>query len=196
MLMAGGVESTWKGAMLLLAGVAVPFAEELFFLGIFHLGKQLGITCFSWLAARLGLASLPPGLSWRQVYGVSWFAGIGFTMSLFITTLAFDDPHLLAIAKVAILNNGLAGCCRWLAATSLPWAVCAPCAVASADEIVLGLERTQEWHRSTQWLQQCPSSRVLLHGRVCADSFFSRPLMMHFLCAYLLPGYISPAPDE
>ena len=72
------------------------------------LGKQLGITCFSWLAARLGLASLPPGLScWRQVYGVSWFAGIGFTMSLFITTLAFDDPHLLAIAKVAILAAAL-----------------------------------------------------------------------------------------
>jgi NhaA family Na+:H+ antiporter len=78
-----------------------------FDLGIFHLGKQLGITCFSWLAARLGLASLPPGLSWRQVYGVSWFAGIGFTMSLFITTLAFDDPHLLAIAKVAILTTAL-----------------------------------------------------------------------------------------
>lgn len=71
------------------------------------LGKQLGITCFSWLAARLGLASLPPGLSWRQVYGVSWFAGIGFTMSLFITTLAFDDPHLLAIAKIAILAAAL-----------------------------------------------------------------------------------------
>ena len=50
-------------------------------------GKQVGITLFSWLATRLGLASLPRGVSWLQIYGAGWLGGIGFTMSIFIATL-------------------------------------------------------------------------------------------------------------
>lgn len=71
------------------------------------LGKQLGITLFSWLAVRSGLADLPKQVSWRHLYGTGWLAGIGFTMSLFIANLAFDDPALLAMAKIGILVASL-----------------------------------------------------------------------------------------
>ena len=67
------------------------------------IGKQIGITGMSWLATKLGVADLPADVSWKQIYGVSWLAGIGFTMSLFITPLAFDDPTLQTEAKVGIL---------------------------------------------------------------------------------------------
>ena len=66
-------------------------------------GKQLGITGAAWLAVRLGLAERPSGTGWREIYGAGWLAGIGFTMSLFITPLAFDDPLLQTSAKVGIL---------------------------------------------------------------------------------------------
>ena len=67
------------------------------------LGKQIGITLFSWLAIELGMASLPKGISISQIYGVSCLGGIGFTMSLFIAALAFEDGSLLSVAKLAIL---------------------------------------------------------------------------------------------
>ncbi|HEY0970541.1 MAG TPA: Na+/H+ antiporter NhaA [Gemmatimonadales bacterium] len=76
-------------------------------LGLFF-GKQLGIVALAWLAARMGLAALPSGVSWRQVWGVSLLCGIGFTMSLFIASLAFADPGLLDQAKVGILLGSLA----------------------------------------------------------------------------------------
>lgn len=67
------------------------------------LGKQLGITLVAWGLERIGLVSKPRGLSWRQIYGAAWLAGIGFTMSLFITSLAFEDAAAIATAKIAIL---------------------------------------------------------------------------------------------
>ena len=67
------------------------------------LGKSLGITLFSWLAVKTGLADLPYGVSWSQLFAASWLAGIGFTMSLFIASSAFEQPALLALAKVDIL---------------------------------------------------------------------------------------------
>jgi NhaA family Na+:H+ antiporter len=70
-------------------------------------GKQLGVTVFAWLATRLGLASLPADVSWRQVYGAGWLAGIGFTMSLFIADLAFADPARLTSAKIGVLAASL-----------------------------------------------------------------------------------------
>jgi NhaA family Na+:H+ antiporter len=66
-------------------------------------GKQLGITLFAWLAVKMGLSELPRGISWRQVYGAGWLAGIGFTMSLFISDLAFDNGDLVDAAKLGIL---------------------------------------------------------------------------------------------
>ncbi|HEY2388868.1 MAG TPA: Na+/H+ antiporter NhaA [Candidatus Binatia bacterium] len=66
-------------------------------------GKPLGITLASWLAVRSGLATLPARVTWASLHGVSWLAGIGFTMALFIATLAFETTPRLAIAKAAIL---------------------------------------------------------------------------------------------
>lgn len=70
-------------------------------------GKPLGITLASYGAVRTGIADLPPGVKWRHVHGAGWLAGIGFTMSLFIAGLAFDDPSLLDTAKLSILGASL-----------------------------------------------------------------------------------------
>ena len=78
-------------------------------------GKQVGITLFSWLAVKTDLARLPEGVSWRQIYGASWLGGIGFTMSLFIANLAFGESSLLPLAKLGILSASLlAGIAGWL----------------------------------------------------------------------------------
>lgn len=68
-------------------------------------GKQLGITLFSWVAVTLHWAILPTGVRWRHIYGVGWLGGIGFTMSLFIADLAFAPSQMgfLSQAKIAIL---------------------------------------------------------------------------------------------
>ena len=57
------------------------------------IGKQVGIFGASWLTVKAGLAELPQGVRWIQIYGVTWLAGIGFTMSLFIGGLAFPIGH-------------------------------------------------------------------------------------------------------
>lgn len=75
-------------------------------LGLF-LGKQVGITLFSWASVRLGLAALPSGVTWRHVYGAGCLGGIGFTMSLFIAELAFSGTFRLPLAKVDILIGSL-----------------------------------------------------------------------------------------
>lgn len=90
-------------------------------LGLF-LGKQLGVFGFSWLAIKLKLATLPDESNWMQLYGVSILTGIGFTMSLFIVSLAFEDASLFQYTdKLAILlgsfASGIVGylilkCCR------------------------------------------------------------------------------------
>ena len=51
-------------------------------------GKQLGITAACWATVKMGLAELPKGVSWIQLYGVTWLAGIGFTMSIFPLRIA------------------------------------------------------------------------------------------------------------
>jgi NhaA family Na+:H+ antiporter len=79
------------------------------------LGKPIGVTFFAWLAVRLGWAALPEDVRWRHVSGVSVLCGIGFTMSLFIATLAFPDPATLDVAKIGILGGSLlAGIGGWL----------------------------------------------------------------------------------
>lgn len=70
-------------------------------------GKSLGITFFTWLAIRLGIAELPARVGWSQLFSATWLAGIGFTMALFITSSAFTDPDQLATAKLAILIASL-----------------------------------------------------------------------------------------
>jgi NhaA family Na+:H+ antiporter len=79
------------------------------------LGKQFGITLFAWLAIKSGLSELPEGMTWRHIYGAGWLGGIGFTMSLFISDLAFTDGPLLDVAKLGILAASLvAGVGGWL----------------------------------------------------------------------------------
>lgn len=77
------------------------------------LGKQVGIFSFCWLAAKTGMAKLPEGASWRQVYGVAALCGVGFTMSLFIGSLAFEhlpQADLLTANRLGILvGSGIAG---------------------------------------------------------------------------------------
>ena len=85
------------------------------------LGKQIGITLFSWIAVKAGLAELPSNVTWKHIYGIGWLGGIGFTMSLFIANLAFADEHLLNISKTAVLAASLiAGFVGFLVLRFLP----------------------------------------------------------------------------
>lgn len=73
------------------------------------LGKQAGIFIFASVAVRSGLARLPEGASWTQLYGVAALCGIGFTMSLFIGALAFpNSAHLVDEVKVGVLIGSIA----------------------------------------------------------------------------------------
>src|SRR5271169_591914 len=67
------------------------------------IGKPVGIVGFSKLAVKLGWARLPAGVNWMQMAAVGFLAGIGFTVSIFIDSLAFKDPRYLREAKIAIL---------------------------------------------------------------------------------------------
>lgn len=71
------------------------------------IGKPLGVIGASWLAVRLGWCRLPPGVTWSSVGLVGLLAGIGFTMSIFIATLAFEDANLLNAAKLGVLLASL-----------------------------------------------------------------------------------------
>ncbi|MBW2691718.1 MAG: Na+/H+ antiporter NhaA, partial [Deltaproteobacteria bacterium] len=86
------------------------------------LGKQIGVVGFSWISIKSGLADLPDGVSWPHIWGASCLAGVGFTMSLFIAELAFDDPIQIGKAKLGILEASLvAGALGyWILSRSLP----------------------------------------------------------------------------
>ena len=66
-------------------------------------GKPLGILLFSFLAVALGICVLPNNLKWKHIFGVGFLAGIGFTMSVFITLLAFNDAEMIDHSKIAVL---------------------------------------------------------------------------------------------
>ncbi|MEO8224523.1 MAG: Na+/H+ antiporter NhaA [Gammaproteobacteria bacterium] len=76
--------------------------------GLF-LGKQIGVLGFSWIATRVRLATLPDGIGWWQIYGTSLLCGIGFTMSLFIASLAFEQGSTayLGLERLGILIGSL-----------------------------------------------------------------------------------------
>jgi NhaA family Na+:H+ antiporter len=71
------------------------------------LGKPLGVVLASWLVVRVGWCRLPPGVTWPGVLLVGLLAGIGFTMSIFIASLAFANPNLLSAAKLGVLLASL-----------------------------------------------------------------------------------------
>ncbi len=74
--------------------------------GLF-IGKQIGVTLFSWIAIKLKISALPENVDWRMIYGVSCLAGIGFTMSLFISNLAYGANLYGQEAKLGILVASL-----------------------------------------------------------------------------------------
>ncbi|MBQ7998261.1 MAG: Na+/H+ antiporter NhaA [Bacteroidales bacterium] len=88
------------------------------FLGLF-LGKPIGIFLFSLISVKLKFAELPSGTNWKQVFALGMIAGIGFTMSIFIDSLAFDDQNLVNIGKAAILGTSSIAAILGLLAVSL-----------------------------------------------------------------------------
>ena len=69
-------------------------------------GKPLGITVFTWIATRFGF-DLPEGINWRQFIGMGFAAGIGFTVSIFVSGLAYDDPSITDLSKIGILGASM-----------------------------------------------------------------------------------------
>lgn len=72
------------------------------------IGKPLGILLFSWISVRLGFCALPSELKWSHILGVGLLAGIGFTMSIFNTLLAFNHIETINASKIAILFASVA----------------------------------------------------------------------------------------
>ncbi len=107
-----------------LANTAIVFSADIgdtllqnYSLGIalgLIVGKPLGIFLFTFLAVTVGLCKLPEDLNWKSIAGVGFLGGIGFTMSMFITLLAFDDATIINNAKFVILISSLiAGLLGW-----------------------------------------------------------------------------------
>ena len=66
-------------------------------------GKQVGVFGVVWLMVKSGIARMPKGANWAHIYGIACLAGIGFTMSLFIGTLSFDDASLMNSVRLGVL---------------------------------------------------------------------------------------------
>ena len=96
-----GVSFAGAGLEALLAPLSLGIAAGLV------VGKQIGIFGACWIAAKTRMATLPPEVTWRHVYGLSCLAGIGFTMSLFIGGLAFVDPAQVDAVKMGVLSGSL-----------------------------------------------------------------------------------------
>lgn len=89
------------------AGEAITGSVSLGVIFGLFLGKPIGIVGACWIATKLNIAALPTGVNWRQMVGVGMLGGIGFTMALFIATLAFPDAAQLTAAKMGILSGSL-----------------------------------------------------------------------------------------
>ena len=101
----GGIDLSASGPQWVMAGVALALV----------LGKPLGVVGVSWLMVRLGWCRLPPGVSWGGIVLIGLLAGVGFTMSLFIAMLAFDNAALLGAAKLGVLAGSLVAALAGLA---------------------------------------------------------------------------------
>lgn len=94
-------------------GSNIDFGVDHVFLGIFCglvIGKPLGIFLFTFLAEKFGIAARPKGVTWVEIFGAGALGGIGFTMSMFVTNLAFSGEHALVatdVAKISILIASL-----------------------------------------------------------------------------------------
>ena len=74
--------------------------------GLF-IGKQLGVLGFTWIGVKSGLAKLPMGVEWRHVYGVACLTGVGFTMSLFIGSLAFGADETMNAVRLGVISGSI-----------------------------------------------------------------------------------------
>ncbi|HDH26729.1 MAG TPA: Na(+)/H(+) antiporter NhaA, partial [Actinobacteria bacterium] len=73
-------------------------------------GKFVGVSLFTAIAIKLGIGKLPNNTTWHHIFGVALLAGVGFTVALFITTLAFRDPEIINMAKTGVFAGSfLAG---------------------------------------------------------------------------------------
>jgi NhaA family Na+:H+ antiporter len=99
----GGISFAGVSADSFLHGVPLGIAAGLF------VGKQLGVFGFSWLAVKLGMARMPQGVGLMQLYGVALLCGIGFTMSLFVGSLAFEQggPDYAVDDRLGIMVGSL-----------------------------------------------------------------------------------------
>ncbi|MEM8988248.1 MAG: Na+/H+ antiporter NhaA [Pseudomonadota bacterium] len=91
-------------------GLSLQSLTEPLALGIMAglvVGKQVGIFAFSFAAVKFGFGAFPKGVTWTHVYGVACLAGIGFTMSLFIGGLAFEDPSTAADVRLGVLAGSI-----------------------------------------------------------------------------------------
>lgn len=93
----GGLDLQAPGSQSALLGVAAALI----------IGKPLGVLLGTWLPVRLGLCTLPAGMNWAGVTLIGFLAGIGFTMSIFVANLAFDQAGLLDAAKLGVLCGSL-----------------------------------------------------------------------------------------
>ncbi|WP_417680268.1 Na+/H+ antiporter NhaA [Roseibium sp.] len=92
------------------AGIGLESFSEPVALGIslgLFAGKQIGIFLTLWITITIGLAPMPRGANWGQVYGVALLCGIGFTMSLFIGTLAFETQEYVAQLRLGVLTGSI-----------------------------------------------------------------------------------------
>ena len=94
-----------------LKGLALDFFVEPVTLGVglgLLLGKPIGITLFTYIGTKFKFCSLPEGINWNQFYGLAFLAGIGFTMSLFIGGLAFEDEKFQTLVRLGVITASLA----------------------------------------------------------------------------------------
>lgn len=97
----GGINLAAGGSQLVMIGVALALVA----------GKPIGVIGATWIAVRMGWGRLPAGASWPGICLVGLLAGIGFTMSIFVAMLAFEDENLLGAAKLGVLlGSVVAGC--------------------------------------------------------------------------------------
>lgn len=92
---------TFSAGTAVFSAVSIAVAVGLF------VGKSFGITLFAWIGCKLGMAELPEGINFKNIFGVAILGGLGFTMAIFIASLAFSDPLMLDQAKIGIFIGSL-----------------------------------------------------------------------------------------
>jgi len=135
------------------------------FLGLV-LGKPIGVFGATWLAVRLGLAPRPTGATWAEVFGVTMLSGIGFTMSLFVDSLAFGGNLPLEDgAKIGVLVGSVVSACLGMVFLRVVGRVRAATAEESDTPVLVDLRRFAPGFRLEPW-----AARGVLVGRSLGEA--------------------------